>query len=60
MLASQGGVWKLQIDPRAGFLLAHVDGMTSLEEILDECAMPPVEALALIANLEETGVIELA
>ena len=49
---------KLKIDHRAGFLLAHVDGMQTLEEILDVCAMPAAEALALIANLKAMGVIE--
>jgi len=49
---------KLKIDHRAGFLLAHVDGMQTLEEILDVCAMPAEEALALIANLKALGVIE--
>jgi hypothetical protein len=49
----------LKIDHRAGFLLAHVDGMQTLEEILDVCAMPAAEALALFANLEALGVIAL-
>lgn len=48
----------LPIDHRGGFLLSHVDGMHSLEEILDICAMPQVEALEIIANLEALGVIE--
>jgi hypothetical protein len=58
VLKSMGEVAKLKIDHRAGFLLAHVDGMQTLEEILDICAMPPAEALALIANLKTMGVIE--
>lgn len=49
---------KLPIDHRAGFLLAHVDGMHTLEELLDVCAMPATEALALIAKLNEMGVID--
>ncbi len=49
---------KLKIDHRAGFLLAHIDGMQTLEELLDVCAMPAEEALALIANLKVLGVIE--
>jgi|GEM_PF-1827368 len=58
LLKSMSEVSKLPIDHRAGFLLAHVDGMQTLEEILDICAMPPVEALDLISNLREMGVIE--
>jgi hypothetical protein len=59
MLKSMGELSTLKIDHRAGFLLAHVDGMQTLEEILDICAMPPAEALELIANLTTMGVIEL-
>jgi hypothetical protein len=58
LLKSMGEVSKLKIDHRAGFLLAHVDGMQTLEEILDICAMPSAEALGLISNLKEMGVIE--
>ncbi len=57
-IKSMAEIAKLPIDHRAGFLLAHVDGMQTLEEILDVCAMPAAEALALIENLEEMGVIE--
>jgi hypothetical protein len=59
LLKSMTEVSKLKIDHRAGFLLAHVDGMQTLEEILDICAMPSAEALALISTLQEMGVIEL-
>ena len=58
LLKSMAEVSTLKIDHRAGFLLAHVDGMQTLEEILDICAMPPAEALELIANLKKMGVIE--
>ena len=58
LLKSMGEISKLKIDHRAGFLLAHVDGMQTLEEILDICAMPSAEALALISSLKEMGVIE--
>lgn len=58
MLKSMGEVSKLKIDHRAGFLLTHVDGMQTLEEILDVCAMPATEALELIEELKEMGVIE--
>lgn len=57
-LKSMAEIAKLPIDHRAGFLLAHVDGMQTLEEILDVCAMPATEALALIENLTQMGVIE--
>jgi hypothetical protein len=58
IVSSAGDVSKLPIDHRAGFLLAHVDGMQTLEELLDVCAMPAVEALELFAKLKEMGVVE--
>ena len=58
LLKSMGEISKLKIDHRVGFLLAHVDGMQTLDEILDICAMPSAEALELIANLKAMGVIE--
>lgn len=58
VLKSLAEVSKLKIDHRAGFLLAHMDGMQTLEELLDVCAMPAAEALALVANLKDMGVIE--
>lgn len=47
----------LPIDHRGGFLLGVVDGMQTLEEILDVCAMPGSEALDVIQQLEALGVI---
>lgn len=48
----------LPIDHRGGFLLGFVDGMQTLEEILDICAMPGPEALDLVVQLAQLGVIE--
>jgi hypothetical protein len=58
VVSSAGDVSKLPIDHRAGFLLAHVDGMQTLEELLDVCAMPAAEALELFAKLKAMGVVE--
>ncbi len=59
VLKGQAEIAKLPIDHRAGFLLAHIDGMQTMEEILDICAMPPQEALQLIKELEKLGVIAI-
>lgn len=48
---------RLPVDPRAAFLLGHVDGIQTMEEILDVCAMPESEALELLARLRAMGVI---
>jgi hypothetical protein len=47
----------LPLDHREGFLVSHIDGASSIETILDVCAMPAEEALGLIEGLVERGVI---
>jgi hypothetical protein len=47
----------LPLDHREGFLVSHIDGASSIETILDVCAMPAEEALELIEGLVERGVI---
>lgn len=50
---------ELPLDHRAGFLLAHVDGESSLEAILDVVPLPEIEVLALVESLVALGVIRL-
>ncbi|MBX3261784.1 MAG: hypothetical protein KF782_19025 [Labilithrix sp.] len=47
----------LPIDHRGGFLLAHIDGVQTMSEILDVCAMPEAEAVFLIRQLVAMGVV---
>jgi hypothetical protein len=47
----------LPLDHREGFLLSMVDGVTSVETILDVCAMPADEALVILESLVERGVL---
>jgi hypothetical protein len=47
----------LAIDHQAGFLLSRVDGVSSLDNLLDVSAMPRLDALRLIHRLFEEGVI---
>ena len=49
----------LTLDHRAGFLLSHVDGVSTLEEILDISGMPPLEAMRIIYELLQQKVIAL-
>lgn len=46
------------LDPRAAFLLSRVDGMTSVEDLLDVSGMPRIEALRLLALLTRRGVLQ--
>ncbi|HOU89990.1 MAG TPA: hypothetical protein PLU22_03040 [Polyangiaceae bacterium] len=47
----------LSLDHRAGFLLSLVDGASTVEEILDICGMPRLDALRLLYMLLEERVI---
>lgn len=49
----------LTLDHRAGFLLSHVDGVSTLEEILDISGMPHLEAMRIIYELLQQKVIVL-
>ena len=49
----------LTLDHRAGFLLSCVDGGSTLEEIIDVSAMPRLEAVRLLYELVQEGVIEM-
>ena len=46
------------IDGRAGFIVALLDGKTTVEELLDISAMPAEETLALLEQLRSGGIIE--
>jgi hypothetical protein len=49
----------LSLDHRSGFLLSMIDGMSSIEEIIDIAAMPPLEALRTLYNLVTQQIITL-
>jgi hypothetical protein len=49
----------LTLDHRAGFLLSHVDGVSTLEEILDVSGMPVLDAMRIITELIAQKVIVL-
>lgn len=47
----------LSIDHRSGFVLSHVDGVSSLEQILDVSGMPSLDALRILYELVQQRVI---
>lgn len=49
----------LSLDHRAGFLLSLVDGRSSVEELLDMSGMPRLDALLILHELKEQGIIEV-
>jgi hypothetical protein len=50
----------LSLDHRAGFMLSLVDGVSSVEEVLDICGMRRLDALRILYMLFEQRVIALA
>lgn len=47
----------LSIDHRAGFILSHIDGSSSLEMILDVSGMPPLDCLRILYELVQQRVV---
>jgi hypothetical protein len=48
---------ELALDHRSGFLLSLIDGKATVEEVLDMCAMPEPQALAILHELLRRGVV---
>jgi hypothetical protein len=49
----------LGLDHRSGFLLSRVDGLSTIDEVLDVCGMPRLEALKTLVDLLERGAIRV-
>lgn len=49
---------ELALDHRAGFLLSCIDGASTIDEILDVSGMQPLDALRILYELIQEGVIE--
>jgi len=47
----------LSIDHRAGFVLSHIDGVSSLEMVLDVSGMLPLDCLRILYELVQQRVI---
>jgi hypothetical protein len=58
MVPGQDIRW-LSLDHRAGFLLSLVDGSLTVEEILDVCGMPRLEAMRILYNLLDQRIISV-
>jgi hypothetical protein len=49
----------LSIDHRTGFILSLVDGISSLEMILDVSGMPPLDALRMLFELVQQRIVSI-
>jgi hypothetical protein len=50
----------LSLDHRAGFLLSMVDGISSVDDLLDVSGMPRLDAMRIICELLDAKVITLS
>lgn len=57
LAVSRAELSRLAIDHRAGFVLSHVDGVSSVETILDVSAMPHEETLRILTELAARGIV---
>jgi hypothetical protein len=56
---SPGEIHALSLDHRAGFVLANIDGTSTLEEILDVSGMSALDTLRTLYDLVQQGVVVL-
>jgi hypothetical protein len=49
---------RLPLDHRAGFVLSLMDGATDLETVAELAGMPRQEALRIVRDLFESGVVD--
>lgn len=47
----------LSLDHRSGFLISLIDGVATLDEVLDMSGMPQLDALRLLYEMREQGVV---
>jgi hypothetical protein len=50
---------RLPLDARSGFLLARIDGFSTLQTLLDVSAMPVSETMSLLEELLSLGAVRL-
>jgi hypothetical protein len=49
----------LPLDHQAGFVLACIDGESTVQTLIDVCGLPPVEVVRTLERLVELGVVVL-
>ncbi len=59
LLTPMSQLASLPLDHRAGFLVSLIDGTSSIESLLDACAMPAEEAIAILNGLLEQHIVAL-
>jgi hypothetical protein len=57
VMVPSGELRWLSIDHRAGFVLSNIDGVSSLEMIIDVSGMPNLDALRILCELAQQRII---
>ena len=57
LMVAQNQLKWLSIDHRAGFVLSHIDGTSSLEMILDVSGMAPLDCLRILFELVQQRIV---
>ena len=57
LLKSKAEIAAAPIDHRAGFLLAHIDGVTTVAGLVDICGMPEEEVQQILERLRRLGIV---
>ena len=58
VVMSRERIQDLAFDHRGGFLISLIDGVATVDDVLDISGMPPLEALRLLYELKQEGVID--
>jgi hypothetical protein len=59
IMLSDAAVRARRLDTRATFVLSHVDGRRNVASLVDVCALPGAEVLAVLMELATKGVLAL-
>jgi hypothetical protein len=59
LVLTPGAIMKLPLDPRAGFLLSFIDGVSTLEAIADGSGLPQEEVFRILRDLLGHGAVKL-
>lgn len=57
LLKTKAEIAAAPIDHRAGFLLAHVDGVTTVAGLVDVCGMAEEEVNDILDRLRRLGIV---
>jgi hypothetical protein len=52
-------IW-LNLDPRAGFVLAQIDGEVSFDDLYAICGLKRLDTARILCELLEQGVVQIA